>query len=782
MNELAIVCVDDEPLILEVLKAQLKRYLGKGYYIELAESGEEALSIVEELQAEGIEISLVISDQIMPGMRGDELLIQMHSRYPKTLKILLTGQASADAVGNAVNAANLYRYITKPWDQTDLCLTVAEALRRYVQDKQLAEQNQALQKINHELAQLNASLEQKVADRTAELAKSQEKFAKAFRSSPSAITIVRQSDGCHIEVNDSFCNFIGYTREEIIGRTALDLNLWVKPEARAQLFQILQEKGTIRNYEFDYRNKFGTVLTALLSAELIELDGQTCVIAVSQDISDRKQAEIAMREAKEAAIAANRAKSTFLANMSHELRSPLNAILGFSQLMTRRSNLPSEHQENLGIITRSGEHLLTLINNVLDLSKIEAGRMTLNEQNFDLYRLLDDLEDMFQLRADDKRLQLVFDRSPDVPQYIRTDAVKLRQVLINLLDNAIRFTSHGGVSLYVRSTHFSADESAKALATNLYFAVEDTGPGITPDELNDLFKAFVQTKAGQQSQQGTGLGLPISRSFVQLMGGEFAVSSEVGKGTRFEFNIQVSAIAATEIETKQPTRRVIALEPDQPTYRILVVDDKWSSRRLLIKLLSPLGFELQEASNGIEAIAIWDRWEPHLIWMDMRMPLMDGYEATKHIKATTKGQATAVIALSASTLEEERAVVLSAGCDDFLRKPFREADIFNALNKHLGVRYIYDEPTSSQASAPDSQDSQDSQDALTPSALASLPTELLTDLEQATIRINLQQISQLIEQIRTHNAALASALATKVKNFQYAEVLGLIQNVKTQNE
>jgi len=489
-------------------------------------------------------------------------------------------------------------------------------------------------------------------------------------------------------------------------------------------------------------------------------------VELEREIVERKRAE-------EVAQAANRAKSTFLANMSHELRTPLNAILGFSQLIGRSRNLPSEHQENLSIVIRNGEHLLTLINQVLDLSKIEAGRITLNETSFNLYRLLNDLDDMFQLKADDKGLQLQFDRTSDVPEYVRTDEVKLRQVLINLLNNAIKFTSQGGVSVRVSvvSSQWSVEEQRTTDngQRTLQFEVEDTGSGIAPDELDSLFEAFVQTQTGQQSQEGTGLGLTIARSFVQLMGGEISVSSQAGKGTVFKFDIKVSVVEAADIKRQQPARQVIALEPNQPSYRILVVDDRWYNRQLLIKLLSPLGFDVQEASNGQEAIAIWDRWEPHLIFMDMRMSVMDGYEATKRIKATTKGQATAVLALTASTLEEERAIVLSAGCDDYIRKPFKEADIFEAIHNHIGVRYIYEQPTT----APASTDT--APDALTPAALAALPSDLVTNLHQAISELDVELMQSYIAQIRKLNAPLANALATLANKFQYEQLLKLTQ-------
>jgi signal transduction histidine kinase/CheY-like chemotaxis protein len=524
------------------------------------------------------------------------------------------------------------------------------------------------------------------------------------------------------------------------------------------------------------------ILNLLSSQAAISIENATLYNNLEQKVQERtvelEQEIVVRKQAEEAAQAANQAKSTFLANMSHELRSPLNAILGFSQLMMRSQTLPLEHVENAGIITRSGEHLLTLINQVLDLSKIEAGRTTLNENNFDLFRLLDDVEDMFQLKADDKGLQLICDRAPDVPRYVRTDQVKLRQVLINLLNNALKFTQEGGVSVNVKleaQTQTTNNIDAQAASrrvqqTTITFEIEDTGAGIAPDELDSLFEAFVQTKTGKESQEGTGLGLPISRKFVQLMGGDITVSSEVGRGTTFKFGINISVVDASDIETKQATRQVISLEPNQPRYRILIVDDKQDNRQLLIKLLNPLGFELKEASNGAEAVEIWDKWEPHLIWMDMRMPVMDGYEATKQIKSTTKGQATAVIALTASVLEEERAVVLSAGCDDFLRKPFPEVDIFEVMNKHLGVRYVYENPTQPDASLTKDEE----QDVLTATALAALPVEWLASLKQAIINIDLNLADTLIEQIHAEHPTLANALNRCIENFEYRKILNLI--------
>ncbi|MDP8966714.1 MAG: response regulator [Cyanobacteriota bacterium] len=779
MKTSAIICVDDEPFVLESLKEQLKRYFGNRYYIEVAQSGEEALEIVEDLQEEGIDVPLIISDQIMPGMKGDELLIQLHDRYPKMLKIMLTGQASAEAVGRVVNAANLYRYIAKPWDETDLSLTVTEALGRYACNRQLAEQNEALKK-------LNASLEQKVVQRTVELTTanvklqqeicdrqlleeklrtSEEKLRAVFEAMTDIVLVIDEQGKIEIaptnprRLYDSETDPILQTIEQF----------FLEEKSEIWFSKIQQALTTQQTVNFDYSLPLNN-REAWFTASISPMPNN-CVIWVARNIDKRKQAEAAMQEAKEAAEAANRAKSTFLANMSHELRSPLNVILGFCQLLTRSQSLNPEQQENITIMTRSGEHLLTLINNVLDLSKIEAGRTTLHEINFDLYGLLDDLDDMFQAKAEDKNLQLVFDRTGDVPQYIRTDQVKLRQVLINLINNALKFTQTGRVSVRVRGEPESRRKTNHTPHSTITFEVEDTGAGIASDELENIFEAFVQTQIGIESQEGTGLGLSIARKFVQLMGGEISITSVVGQGTIFNFDIKITKVNATDIEDKQPTRRVVALEPNQPRYRILIVDDKWNNRQLLLRLLNPLGFELKEASNGKEAIEVWETFEPHLIWMDMRMPVLDGYEATKQIKTQLKGQATAIIALTASTLEEQRAVILSAGCDDFVRKPFREQVIFDKIAQYLGVRYIYEELSPPHAAVVKHNSSLQA-------SLANMPSEWVNELYEAANLIDNEQILQLLEQIPTVDAFFRQTISDWIYNFRCDKIIDLIETNK----
>ncbi len=483
-----------------------------------------------------------------------------------------------------------------------------------------------------------------------------------------------------------------------------------------------------------------------------------------RDISNRKKAESELHTAKETAETANRAKSEFLASMSHELRTPLNAILGFTQVMNRDVSLSNEQQQNLSIISRSGEHLLELINDILEMSKIEAGRTTFNENSFDLHRLLDSLEAMLRLKADSKGLQFIVERTPEVPQYVKTDEGKLRQVLINLVGNAIKFTAEGGVTL-----------RSKTLDNcHLLFEIEDTGSGIATEEIDQLFEAFGQTEAGRKSQQGTGLGLPISQKFVQLMGGNIRVNSILGQGTMFAFDIQISLADSSEIETNKSIPKVIGLAPDQPEYRILAVDDRLESRMLLVKLLTSLGFSVREAANGQEAISQWKSWSPHLIWMDMRMPVMDGYEATKQIKATIKGQATVIIALTASAFEEERTVVLSSGCDDFMRKPFREEILLAKIAEHLGVCYIYEaEELGNQGLAASSESNSEAQQPLEVH-LSQMSAEWKAQLYQAAVECSDDLILELSEQIPQDNAPLAIAIKDLANNFLFEQILELI--------
>jgi signal transduction histidine kinase/AmiR/NasT family two-component response regulator len=435
----------------------------------------------------------------------------------------------------------------------------------------------------------------------------------------------------------------------------------------------------------------------------LEEEKSNSVRALAEAEASRKAEIAAVLEAdvqKEKAETATRAKNAFLTNMSHELRTPLHAVLGFSQLMARRKGRDEEDLEHLAIIGRSGEHLLGIIEDVLSLCRIEAGVINLSPIPFELLRMLDGLGSMLRVRAEAKGLDLVLEFDGSLPAIVVGDAGKLRQILLNLLSNAVKFTANGRVIFRARWSGGRA-----------FFEVEDAGPGMTTAEMTTLFQAFVQTETGRKSAEGTGLGLAISRSFARQMGGEITVVSEQGKGTIFRVVLPLPEADEAAVASVRGDRRpVIGLAKGETARRILVVDDVFENRLLLSRLLSSLGFQVTEAIDGLEAVEQWKAGRPELIFMDVRMPVMDGLTATKRIREAEEGPdgvepgtRVKIVALSASALPTEQEDILKAGCDAFLAKPIREGAIFERLTTLLGVQFEREEfpaPKSTSPSAP----------------------------------------------------------------------------------
>ena len=477
-------------------------------------------------------------------------------------------------------------------------------------------------------------------------------------------------------------------------------------------------------------------------------------------LDEKKKIEDEVHLAKEQAESANQAKSLFLSKMSHEIRTPMNAILGFSQLMWRDPDLTAMQKKYLTTINRSGEHLLALINDVLEMSKIEAGCITLQEETLDFHRLINDMTAMFKVRTDEKGLQLDLILDDNVPQFILGDAAKLREILINLFSNAVKFTEKGGIVIRSMLAPEQNISSIPAREVKLLVEVKDTGCGISKEDTDAVFTAFEQADKAHW-HEGTGLGMPISRQFARMMRGDLIIKSSIGHGSTFifTFNAQFSS------EDKMPSAKnknklvVNSLAPGQKKYNILIADDDESNLDLLQQLLNSIGFKTCAARDGEEAVKVFKKEKPDAVLMDYHMPKADGFQASKKIKSTPAGKDTPVIIVTASALDQNHESAIAAGANALIKKPYIEDDLLEEIKKALNLKYLYDKNESSKSTEKQKVENIDK-------LIKKLPKKLIDEMYQAILAGDQNALLKLIDSAKI-DGKLAKHLRSKAENFEY---------------
>ncbi len=567
-------------------------------------------------------------------------------------------------------------------------------------------------------------------------------------------------------VNDAYCRHFGVPRKEILGQTFL---LLLPEESHKTVIDNIQflvnKEESIIFYEHSAKAADGEICWQQWSERAIcDDDGRVVELqSVGRDITKRKQAEAKLQEAKEAAEAANCAKSAFLAHMSHELRTPLNGILGYAQIFNRDPTLSNKHKEGICVIERSGNYLLTLINDILDLSKIEANKIELYPTDFNFSHFIQGITEIFQMHAKQKGIAFTYQPLSHLPVGVHADEKRLRQILINLLGNAMKFTKHGGVFFKV-GLHNG----------KIRFQVEDTGIGIAPENLEKIFSPFQQVGDSNYRAEGTGLGLSITKKLVEMMDGELQVESVLGQGSLFWTALdlpEVPGIAQYERESRDTQIIIGYRKMDKVSIKILVIDDQLENRLVLINLLTPIGFEVIEASNGAEGLEKARECRPYLIILDLMMPIMDGFEAARKLRKMPALEAVVVIAASASVFEYHQDDSLKAGCDDFIPKPLCVQELFKRIQQHLGLEWIYEQKAPSAQVVPDDDGTELSQKE---EGLSAEQAAILFELGTiGDINGILEQVDKLKNLAETH--LLADKIAQLANDFDDEQICELVK-------
>jgi PAS domain S-box-containing protein len=538
-----------------------------------------------------------------------------------------------------------------------------------------------------ERKQYNQKLEQEVRERTQTLLQRENHLQAIFYNVAVGIILVNPN-GNFTQYNNKWLEMIGYSAKEITLLTYLDITHPDDIEISVKNFKLLTENKTDKYHiEKRFIRKNSSLFWADVSVTMISKKGKLeSVVGVIVDITERKQTEEKLQEVAKAAESANRAKSAFLANMSHELRTPLNGILGYTQILSRDKKLCENLQEGIGIIERSANYLLTLINDILDLSKIEAGKLEISPKDFNLTLFIQGVTEIFIIRARQKGINFICQTLSPLPVVIHGDDTRLRQIIINLLSNAVKFTNKGSVTLKV-----SMQKNGK-----LCFQVEDTGIGIASEDIKHIFDPFQQVGNKIYQAEGTGLGLAITKKLVKMMGGELHVKSLVGQGTTFWTALDLPKVKETiQIETESTTiigYKIKDKKLDFPPIKILIIDDTLENRLILQKFLTPLGFEIIEAENAQEGFKKVYEFQPNLIILDLMMPIMNGFEFCRQLRKIVDFKKIVVIASSASVFEHHRQDSLKAGCNDFIPKPIKFDQLLANLQQYLPIEWIYETP------------------------------------------------------------------------------------------
>ncbi len=590
----------------------------------------------------------------------------------------------------------------KPWnkDIVDLLRIVGEifanAFARKASEEALhraqTQLEQRVQDRTAELSATNTQLQEEIAERErgeAALRAAERKYHSIVEN---AVEGIYQStpEGRFLSVNPALATMYGYDSPDELLRSVTNIGeqIYVDPQQRQRFVELLEKEGQVEGFECQVSRRDGT--TFWISEHARAVKGHQGAFqfyeGTIQDITARKKVEEALHDAKESAEFANRAKSEFLANMSHELRTPLNGILGYAQILKGDSALSEDQRSGLDVIHRSGEHLLTLINDILDLSKIEAQKLELLPTAFHFPEFLKTITEMINVRADQAGLSFQCDFPDSLPLEVKGDETRLRQVLLNLLGNAVKFTNQGQVTFTI-----TADKTSD-LPHALRFDIEDTGIGIPATHIKDIFLPFQQITDPHRQVEGTGLGLTITNTLVTLMGGTLGVQSRLGEGSRFWFSITLPPVVQRSLAKAQDPRRIVGIK-EGPTH-VLVIDDRIENRSVLASLLKPKGFTIDEASHGQEGIEMAKSRKPGIIFMDLVMPVMDGFAVTKALRAIPAFANTVIIALSASVFDHSRQESLKVGCNDFLPKPIQEPALLQTLEHHAGIQWKYEEDIS----------------------------------------------------------------------------------------